>query len=192
MSEKKVILILGKRGSGKSHLAKTLLQQSKRFLVFDTLCEYKDGVIFENIKDLSDFWAEHIEKDFRLIYQPLNPVQEFDNICKLVWASGNMSFVVEELDTFCSSQNISDSFASIIQRGRHRDITLIGISQRPYGISRLITSQAKEIYTFIHTEPRDIEYLSMYMGKDVEKLRDLEQYHYLKWDHEGKISIQKA
>ncbi len=207
MSEKKVILVLGKRGSGKSYLAKDMLKAYDRYLIFDTLGEYTDGVCFSSLKELGEFWENYVDTKFRLIYQPLNPYKEiddpfnpgsknkkteFDIICDLVWECGNMALIVEELDTFTSSADISDSFANVIQRGRHEDITLIGISQRPYGINRLISSQAKEIYSFVMTEPRDIEYLSQYIGKDVEQIRELKQYHYLKWDAVKGVSIGKA
>ena len=193
MSEKKVVLILGKRGSGKSYLAKSMIKQHSRYLIFDTLGEYTDGVCFQDLKELGVFWEKYVDKKFRIIYQPLNPTKviddetgktEFDLICDLVWECGDMALIVEELDAFCGSLGISDSFANVIQRGRHRDITLIGISQRPYGINRLISSQAKEIYSFIMTEPRDIEYISQYIGKEVD-LKELKQYYYLRWDIKG-------
>ncbi len=202
MSEKKIILLLGKRGGGKSYLARSMLKQYDRYLVFDTIGEYSaEGVCFQNLKELGEFWEKYVDKKFRLIYQPLNPYKiveeetgktEFDLICELVWDCENMALIVEEMDAFCSPMAISDSFANIVQRGRHRNITLIGISQRPYGINRLISSQAKEIYSFIMTEPRDIEYLSQYVGKDVEQIRELKEYSYLKWDAVKGISIGKA
>jgi len=201
MNEKKVILVLGKRGGGKSYLAKSLLKNYDRYIIFDTLGEYTDGVCFDNLKDLGEFWDKYFDTKFRLIYQPLNPYKiidkenektEFDIVCDLVWDCGNMALIVEEIDTFCSSMAITDSFANVIQRGRHRDITLIGISQRPYGINRLISSQSKEIYSFVMTEPRDIDYLSQYIGKDVEQIRELGQYQYLKWEASGKLAISKA
>lgn len=202
MTEKKVILLLGKRGSGKSYLARDMLKNYNRYLVFDTIGEYSNqGVCFQDLKELGEFWEKFIDKKFRLIYQPLNPYKiieaetgktEFDLICDLVWECEDMALIVEEMDAFCGSAGISDSFANIVQRGRHRNITLIGISQRPYGISRLISSQAKEIYSFIMTEPRDIEYLSQYIGKDVDKIRDLKEFNYYKWDAVKGISIGKA
>lgn len=190
MSEKKVILIMGQRGSGKSYLAKHLIKDCRRLLIYDTLGEYNIGIIIENLKEFKDFFLKVYNKNFRITYQPINPVNDFDIICDIVFETGDMTFLVEELDTFCSSQEISDNFANIIQRGRHKDINLIGITQRPYGIPRLITSQAKTIYSFIHREPRDLEYLKAFIGEEAEKIKDLKQYEFLKWDN-GKISIEK-
>lgn len=192
MSEKKVVLILGQRGSGKSYLANEMLAKYPRYLIYDTLGEYSRGVIFLELQNLKSFWGEHYQGNFRLIYQPVNPIEDFDEVCDLVYELGDMMFLVEEIDTFCSSQMISTAFANIIQRGRHKDITLIGVSQRPYGIHRIITSQAKEIYSFLHREPRDVDYLKFFIGSEAEKVRDLPRYHYLLWQGGKGVSIRKG
>lgn len=195
-AEKKVILIFGKRGSGKSYLAERLIAKEKQLLIFDTLCEYTNGVIFcrENYEQFLAFWRERYRRPYRLIYQPLNPDVEIEQIAELVFAIGNITFLVEEIDCYCSSFQIDPSFAHIIQRGRHKNITLIGVTQRPFGINRLLTSQAKEIYVFSTNEPRDRDYLKNLLGQAVEtKLDQLGQYEYLHWrdDVEG-LEIGKA
>jgi len=182
MSEKIITLIFGKRGSGKSFLAKKLIAGHKRYLVFDTLGEYTDGVVIESFDVLKLFWGSTYVKDFRIIYRPLNPESEFEKICDLVWSLGNMAFLVEEVDCFCKPQSICTPFASIIQRGRHRNITLIGVTQRPAGIARLLTSQAKQMCIFNTTEPRDVDYFRQVVGDClVERVTALKQYEYIEW-----------
>lgn len=190
MSEKKVALVLGQRGSGKSYLARNLIQEAKRLIIYDTLGEYDTGINIENLGEFKEFFLKTYQGNFKICYQPVKPSADFDDVCDIVYECGDLTFLVEEIDTFCSAQEISESFANIIQRGRHRDITLIGVSQRPFGIPRLITSQAKIIYSFIHREPRDLEYLKAYIGDEAEKIKDLKLYEFLKWDN-GKSNIGK-
>lgn len=190
MSEKKVNLILGQRGSGKSYLAKDLIKDIKRLIIYDTLGEYSFGVSIENLDEFKQFFLKVYQGNFKVCYQPVSPSIDFNAVCDIVYECGDLTFLVEEIDTFCSAQEISENFANIIQRGRHKNITLIGISQRPFGIPRLITSQAKTIYSFIHREPRDLEYLKAYIGDEAEKIKDLKQYEFLRWNN-GKVAFSK-
>lgn len=196
MAEKKIVLIFGKRGSGKSYLANKLIVKEKRFVIFDTLSEYECGVVFlsEKYDELLLFWRNVYQGRFRLIYRPLKPKAEIDRICDLVYELGGLCFMVEEIDCYCTAYEISDMFAAIIQRGRHKNISLIGVTQRPYGIHRLLTSQAKEIYVFNTNEPRDREYLRTLLGQEMDvKLDALKQYEYVHWqDGKDGLEIGKA
>jgi hypothetical protein len=196
MVEKKIILIFGKRGSGKSYLAGKLIENEPRLIVFDTMSEYENGIVFgaEEYERCLEFWRKVYRQNFRLIYRPIRPDVEIGQICDLVYTLGNCCFLVEEIDCYCSSYQISDTFAAIVQRGRHKNITLIGITQRPYGIHRLVTSQAKEIYIFNTNEPRDREYLRTLLGQEVEpKLDALKQYEFIRWqDGKEGLEIEKA
>lgn len=194
--EKKIILIFGKRGSGKSYLAIKLIGNEPRLIIFDVMSEYENGVVFgtENYNELLEFWRNVYRGRFRMIYRPIKPDFEIEQICELVYTLGKCCFLVEEIDCYCSTHQISDNFAAIIQRGRHKDITLIGITQRPYGINRLLTSQAKEIYVFNTNEPRDREYLRILLGQEIDsKLDALKQYEYVHWqDGKEGLEIGKA
>ena len=193
--EKKIILIFGKRGSGKSYLAKKMIQAESRLIIFDTLSEYKNGVVFEDYEKFLEAWKVVYTRPHKLIYRPLRPDAEIDQLAELVFAMGQVTFLVEEIDCYCTAFQISDSFAHIIQRGRHKDITLIGITQRPYGINRLLTSMAKEIFIFNTNEPRDRDYFRQLLGNQVDQYIDqLDQYQYVKWSDTagGQFEIGKA
>ncbi len=194
MAEKKIILIFGKRGSGKSYLANKLISQEQKLLIFDTLSEYTEGVVFEDYPKFAEFWKLVYRHPYRLIYRPLKPTEEINTIAGLVYTIGDCCLLVEEIDCYCTSYQIGDEFAHVIQRGRHKNITLIGVTQRPYGIHRLLTSQAKEIYVFNTNEPRDRDYLRILLGQEIDaKLDGLEQYQYVKWtDGNDNLEIGKA
>ena len=191
-TEKKVRLVIGKRGSGKSVLVKHMIRNERRLMIYDIMGEYQNGIVFgaEDFVPYLKFWRRFYRSKFRMIYRPIKPLEEIEVISGLVYELGNVCFLVEEIDCYCSTHKISDSLAAIVQRGRHKNITLIGITQRPYGINRLLTSQAKEIYIFSTNEPRDREYLRTLLGQEIEaRLDALEQYQYLKWE-DGKEGLE--
>jgi len=183
-TERKIKLIFGKRGSGKSYLAAHMLDQHDRFIVYDTLHEYRNGVVFDDRFLLARFWRERYRADkFKIIYRPTQPIEEEAIISEWAWLCGDLCYLVEEIDNYCTSYKpTSEFFSHIIQRGRHKNITLIGVTQRPYGIPRILTSQAKEICIFRTNEPRDREYLKALLGQEIDAALDsLGQYEFLRW-----------
>jgi len=155
------------------------------------MSEYDQGVVFEDREKFIEFWRRVYIHPYRLIYRPLNdPAAEVDSIAEAVYLLGDTCFVLEEVTAYCSPYQISEQLAHIIQRGRHKNIELIATTQRPYGLHRLLTSQAKEIYVFNTNEPRDRQYLSALLGSEIEtKLDSLKQYEYIKWE-DGKEGLQ--
>ena len=181
-TESIVKLVLGKRGSGKTVKVNKLLQLSNRIIFLDTTGhDYNDGVIFYDLADLKKFWLRCYRQNFRLIYRPLDAEAEFPELCRLVIECKNLSFVVEELDIYCPQGRTCSEFFEIIRRGRHHDIELIGVSQRPHGFGRDITSQADEFYIFNTREPKDLQYFKEHLGEYVaEQIGKLQQYEHVK------------
>jgi len=180
--EKIIRLIFGKRGCGKSVLAAILCRDIKRLVIYDTLGEYTDGFVIEDLQELKEIWGDVYRGNFRLIYQPVDPDADFDTVCGLVYGCENMTFLIEELDRYSKPLTLSPPFKDIIQRGRHRNIELIGVTQRPHGVDKLLTSQAKEMFIFNTTEPRDVDYFKDTIGYPVVvKIAALQEYEYVKY-----------
>ena len=192
--EKIITLVMGKRGSGKSYLVKQWCRQYERLLIYDPQGEYIDGVIIDDISELKNFWIKVYRKKFRIIYRPIDAENEFEPICKLVWECHNITFIVEEVQSFCNPQSICYDFKALISKGRHRDIELIGVTQRPAEISKLLTSQAKRMCIFNVTDPNDIKYFTQTFGMEfIEKLDQLQQYNYIVWrDGMEQLEIERA
>lgn len=187
-AEKIIILIFGKRGSGKSELAKKLSSDRirsggpQRLLIYDTLGEYTDGVIVSDLMLLRDYWKKVYRGNFRIIYQPVDPEGDFDSVCREVCKCEDLTFLVEEMDRFARPLALSRQFKEIVQRGRHYRVELIGITQRPHGIDKLLTSQAKQMCIFNTTEPRDIDYFKEVVGYEVvKKIAAIQQYEYVNY-----------
>ncbi len=194
MSEKIIKLVMGKRGCGKSFLVKQLIKNIRRLFVYDSMGEYTDGVVVEDMAELRKFWSKVYRGHFRIIYRPTDAESEFEPICQLIWVCGYMTLVAEEVQTFCNTRSICKDFKAIVAKGRHRDITLIGVTQRPAEISKLLTSQAKEICIFNTTEPNDLQYFKDSFGSElVEKIGQLQQYEYVFWkDGVKELMVSKA
>lgn len=194
MSKEAIItIVLGRRGSGKSVKVRNLTKDCSRVLFYDTLNkDYTDGIVIDNLQELKGFWSRHYRGDFRIVYRPEEPAEEFAEVCALVYACGFMHFVVEELDSYFSAGRSCREFNNIVFRGRHKSINLIGVSQRPFGFGRGLTSQAKEWFVFSTREPNDVSWLEKYFGQEfIEQLKSLNpaQYQYIHWFDTGDINV---
>jgi DNA helicase HerA-like ATPase len=170
-----VTIIFGKRGSGKTTLAKELIKHDKRLITLDTLGEYggsivhNEGEIYSAIKSNPSKFNLSLRSDNEKIFDFLYNIT-------------NYRLVIEELSYYCSSARIPKSLLKIILWGRHRKINFMGIAQRPAIISKTITSQATHIYVFNQSEPRDIDYL-VKSGFDENAIQKLPQYKYIRKEY---------
>lgn len=163
-------------------------------MVYDTLCEYTDGIICEDITTLKQAWLKVYDlPKYKLVYQPTDPNADFGSVCELVYKCGSVTFLVEEVDSFLSinTSGLDRSFLNIIQRGRHRFIEFIGITQRPYALPAILRSQCKELYTFRQFERRDIDWLRGILGDEALSVDTLAQYEYIEYVN-GRINKGKT
>jgi len=183
-----VIVIFGKRGSGKTTLAKKLLLGRKRLFIFDTLREYKVGLVTDDIHRASEFLLEHEHSIFRISYSPeIEDKRAFNYVCELIYTLKNVTFLIEEVDNYCSALMIPETFSKIIRYGRHQDISIIATSRRTAEVPRLLTSQATDFFIFSHHEPRDLDYFSHLFNPGIsEKIRNLKTLQYLHLKPESK------
>jgi hypothetical protein len=179
----KVRFVCGKRGSGKTLLARNQTRRidCRRILYYDSNGhDYKDGVICNGLDELKRYWRRVIDGDFRIVYRSTQPRRDFPAVCRLVMAAGSMLFVVDEVDMYFTDADPGPEFGDIIRRGRHEDIELIGITQRPRAMGE-IRSQAHELYIFETHEPSDLAYFKQsFSDVLIEKIKALREYEYVK------------
>jgi len=183
-AEKKITLVIGKRGSGKSFLVKHLIRDARRLVIYDVMTEYKHGVCFgpEDLQECLAFWNRVYRGGFHIIYRPLRVRDEIEWISKGVYVLGDLTFVVEEIDAVCTAWVMPEYLEFIVQRGRHKNIELIGVTPAPFGINRDLTRQAKRICVFNTNEPKDLQYLSALLGSEIDRIvPSLGQYEFVDW-----------
>lgn len=181
-------VIFGRKGSGKTTLARRLLAHHSRTLIVDPLREYGEvAVQVASPPDLAEYVVSQAR--WRVAYHNEEMNREFEGLCRVAMALGNCLFLIEEADWFCDPTSIPEELERLVKYGRHHDIITLVISRRPSEVHRLLTSQAYAIYCFTTQEPRDLEYLGRLVGREfADGLGDLPPYHYRYqnlWDRSG-------
>lgn len=169
-------MILGKTGSGKTHLSKRLLEAHRRVFIVDTVHEYP-GLISYSFDDLAENYASVNGSPFILTLRPEDPL-DVEYLFRLAWVARECCVVLEEADQWVSSTSMSADLSRLISLGRHRKISLIAIARVVPEVPIQLRRQFTEFYSFRQSEPRDLELLSSY-GFDSEALAQLPDHEYL-------------
>ncbi len=212
------IFVAGQTGSGKSYLLKKAIADCPRLIVYLPKREDSDypGVYFDAIHatvrepwtsfdDRRAFltWWAHAKtlcNRFRLVYRPADKfdADEFDSICRLVYACGDCTFVCEEIASYLSPRIFQtvDKYKAIknlLTAGRTRGVNAWWVTQRCFGIPREVTSEARDAYLFKLQEPADLDYVQDRFGLAARLSMDqLGQYQHVHWINTGQVEVAKA
>lgn len=189
-----VATIIGKQGSGKSHLVEhqvlplLIEEKDKPIFILDTMNEYGSkedgssyGVVYYSILELKKDLVKNnmnLTGVYILKADTDRDCEEFFELFTRV--KKPCSIIVEEASKFCNPYGIDENLYNILNYGRHWSQDIIFMARRPAELNRNVTAQSDFIISFIQTESRDINALSK-VYDDAEKLPDLneEKYEYL-------------
>lgn len=180
-----VVLVLGKRGSGKSWRLRALLEQEPRFVLYNTLGEPTYGS-FPSVDSFPSLLAalENPAPLLRVNYiwdGRMGREKDFEFVCQAVYEKGDCVFAVDEVDLFTSPNFLPRHLDRIVSLGRHRNIRFFCATRRPKEIPPLIRAQAGTIISFRQTEPLDLEWCQQVMGEEAGRLPTLGQYKPVVW-----------
>lgn len=179
-----VVIILGRRGTGKTTISTTLQDAFPRVVVIDRLKEYwnsqgkKKGVTHVS-RTFQHFSRQILENqfkpNFKIVFQPErdDDVLQFNEALKLIYEMGDCLLVVEEAQFFCTVHTMPSMLKEILLCGRHRKIAFFATTQRPGELHKTMLSQASHVFAGPMHEPNDIKYLYGFMGHETEKLLHL-------------------
>lgn len=173
MKNRKIILIFGRTGSGKSYLAKRMIQKLKRVVVVDKMFEYHSETIFYNFDDLLEYYLKFIPNEFNFVCR-FESDEDIELLFKFCWYVKNLVLVVEESELYISPYKKQSEFLKLVRYGRHRAISIIAIARRVVELSNDVKANADEIISFKQILKKDIEYLKQLGFQKVDKLNQYE------------------
>jgi DNA helicase HerA-like ATPase len=154
--------ILGTRGSGKTTLLNRLLKTKSRvFLVLPSHDEaFQNFTHVHTIDQARILSAERARFRIAFVMDP-NDKLGFEYLSRLAYIRGNCEFAVDELHEYVPNVfgGIPKYFKKLCLHGRHRDVGVIGVSQRPANVHKDFFSQAHRLFIFRTIYPGDIDAL---------------------------------
>jgi len=173
---RKIILIFGRTGSGKSFLTKKIIRNERRLIVIDSMYEYTDGIIFYRLNALIDYLQNNKPATFRFICR-FDTELEIELLFLLVWELQNVFLVVEESEYYISPYKKISNFLRLVRYGRHRNISIVAVARRVVELSNDIKFNANQIITFKQILKNDLKYLES-LGFDADEVTNLKRYEY--------------
>jgi len=170
-----IIGIIGRKGTGKSTITREILKRSRRLFVFDTANDH--GWIPDTFVQIDEavlfiFDKGTSEADYKARYIPEEEeeddalVRDVNEIAKMIWETGNVCFVIEELPMMSSAQWAPAKVKRLFRLGRHRGINLLYTGQRAAEIPRIAT-HSTDVFILFHTsEPLDLDRISERCGPE--------------------------
>lgn len=179
-----IVAVMGGTGSGKSTFVKKEIKRLKprRLIIFDVMHEYGAyGVI---VNKLSEAVALCRQKSFAIIYQPSSRDlrEKFNFVCKLAFQTGDMVFIIEELNRLTMPTRAPENWQDCTSRGRHKGITIYGVSQRPASLDKDFFSNATKIRTGRVNFAADIRTLANVLMIDKDEISQLKPLQYIERD----------
>ena len=189
---------VGASGSGKGVSVRDHLKKEKpaRLLAWDPLNEYT-GFCKTRTGDLAVVAREAAKGNFSIAYWP-GPdagkfAERFAIFCRIAFAAGNCTVLVEELSDVTSASFAPQPWARLTRQGRHRGLKLIGPTQRPAKIDKDFLGSCTYIRCFTLRYPDDRRAMAAVLGvpvADIEALHTTEkanatEIHYIERDFRG-------
>lgn len=186
------LFFVGKTGAGKTAAVKKLVWQPLDRVIFADIKgrEYRDlnQPVLRSLDDVEV--ALHADDpDDRLdkfVFRPERiDVDEWDELCRLVYQKGNHHLIGDELKSVYHGRGLSEHHNLLLTNGRDKGVGFTGTTQRPMRVPREAVSEAEHIFIFKLKDPDDQDRVAkVTAGELPTEPVNLPHYKYI-YEHDG-------
>jgi len=174
------VALIGATGSGKSVLARYMLDSISRVLVIDPKHTWdEDG--YRAASRLPMF-----SKEWRIVYRPgMDDDEKMAAILVEAWKRGDLVVYVDEAASISESFPLSTRMLSEIARtGRERRVSLWSAMQRPRHTPRVFLTETEVWFVFRLRSGEDRAYIGAYVGEEVTEKIGVFEFWYVRPDED--------
>lgn len=178
MTRQGVLLVVGKKGSGKTNLVREFLNEQDRYIAVDVMGEF-GGVVIEEPHSLVAWLNRNRQlARWRLSYRDrgFSDVPPAD-VFKALQSLRDCWLALDEASLWRFVPQAEWFFAF----GRHNNISVAATVQRAHQIGPVMRSQVDVIVSFRQSEPRDLAWISEVAGED--KAREVSELGEFEWTY---------
>jgi len=188
----------GQKGTGKSYLFSVLAdsypnvvfwdarwerytKQDKKAQSVKALCMPDKWVTADDVQSLRE---KLMQGKTHIIYHPAplqfqkrvhaDMIQEFNEVCQVVFDYGGVSLFVDEADNVCDPHHIPEGAFNIMEYGKHRNVGSVWITRRLQHLNTRIP-RLSSLLVFFRLSAKDFHYISEFLIEPDEN-EEIENY----------------
>ena len=179
-------VFVGRTGSGKTLLAKSLLVTYPHVLAIDEKAEFRlpRDIVVNRLDDLPGVLDEMKNRPFHpVIYQPEPEfwnIESYNEVFRLVYLRRHMTVYVDEIYAVMKSLTFPHWYQAVLTRGRSLGIRTISCTQRPSRIPISVLSESEHYAVFQLQMEEDRAKMAGLIGREVlaEKIPEHSFWYY--------------
>lgn len=191
----RVVAIMGSTGSGKTTTLRSMLAKPKRKRTIiwspkEPMDRYADlypgSVVVTKAADVLALAKAAGKGPMHVVFQPrLNrkvDAAQFDAVCRIAMAAGNLTMVVDELHTVTLPSWAPDGWSQLVMMGRAYGCEVFGLSQRPASMDKDFLGNCSMVHTGRLADAADAQAVAKTIGVKREDVLGLSGFSWIRRD----------
>jgi len=194
MLDADVIVLIGRRGMGKTLWGRLYCKNQRRLFLFDPTRKFENINWIEDEQELINIGLDYDGKPKKTRVGVYNPefVEYLTRVGFMHGGERQQDSVLihfEECATWLPSPQagIPEWLREPVYMGRHKRCSLVFCAQRAKSIPAYIRSQATRVVSFNQTEKNDLDWLNEFYGDAAKQIPELDRFECLDFNND-KIS----
>jgi energy-coupling factor transporter ATP-binding protein EcfA2 len=172
--ENELIIVIGRKGSGKSTRARKIALTRPRRIYIDSMHEHTDGVIVRSYAALVDYIRPRVHGSYAVILRTLNEDDVFATLA-LATATNDperpplpgVTYIIDEADKYMAPGSLPHPVNMIVNYGRHFQVSAIFIARRAKRLHIDVRSNADRYIIGQTFEPGDVDGIEEFIGVEL-------------------------